>query len=69
MYLITMFVGKYLQYEVQCRKHEHSTQIQGIYCPKLWPLVIYSFYFSALLVFILFQNRCKISKYISYSML
>ena len=33
--VLAMFVGKYLQYEVQCQKHEHSTQIQGIYCPKL----------------------------------
>lgn len=57
-----MFVGKYLQYKVQCQRHEHSTQIQGVYYPKLRPLIICSFYFSALLVFKSFQNRCKISK-------
>ena len=30
-----MFVGKYLLYEAQCVKHEHSTQIQCVYCFEL----------------------------------
>jgi len=34
MYFI-MFAGKYLQYEVQYRRHEHSTHIPSDY-PELW---------------------------------
>ncbi|EKN24943.1 hypothetical protein HMPREF1075_00276 [Parabacteroides distasonis CL03T12C09] len=30
-----MFVGKYLLNEVQYVKHEHSTQIQCVYCSEL----------------------------------
>ena len=58
-----MFVGKYLLYEAQCVKHEHSTQIQCVYCSELrLLLIICSFYFSALLMFLLSQKQCKISK-------
>ena len=58
-----MFAGKYLLYEVQCVKHEHSTQIQCVCCSELWLLlVICSFCFFALLMFILSQKHCKISK-------
>ena len=58
-----MFVGKYLLYEVQCVKQEHTTQIQCVYCSELrLLLIICSFCIYALLVFILSQNRCKISK-------
>ena len=45
-----MFVGKYLLYEVQCVKHEHSTQIQCVYCC-----------FSALLILYRFKNEAKLA--------
>ena len=58
-----MSVGKYLLYGVQCVKHEHTTPIQCVYCSELrLMLIICSFCIYALLVFILSQNRCKITK-------
>lgn len=33
--VLAMFAGKYLLYEVQCMKHEHSAQIQCVYCSEL----------------------------------
>ena len=33
--VLAMFVGKCLLYEVQCVKHEHSTQIQRVYYSEL----------------------------------
>ena len=52
-----MFVGKYLLYEVQCVKQEHTTQIQCVYCSELrLLLIICSFCIYALLVFILQIN-------------
>ena len=61
--VLVMFVGKYLLYEVQCVKHEHTTQIQCVYCSELrLLLIICSFCIYTLLVFILSLNRCKISK-------
>ena len=53
-----MFAGKYLLYEVQCMKHEHSTRIQCVCCSELWLLLkICSFCFFALLIFILSQKQ------------
>lgn len=61
--VLAMFVGRYLLYEAQCVKHEHSTQIQCVYCSELrLLLIICSFCFSALIIFLLSQNQCKISK-------
>ena len=57
-----MFAGKYVLYEVQCMKHEHSTRILCVYCLELRLLVICSFCFFASLMFILSQKLCKISK-------
>lgn len=37
-----MFAGKYLLYEVQCMKHEHSIRILCVYCSELRLLVICS---------------------------
>ena len=56
-----MFVGKYLLYEVQCVKHEHTTQIQCVYCSELrLLLIICSFCVYALLMPILSQIVAKL---------
>lgn len=60
--VLAMFVGKYLLYEVQCVKHEHSTQIQCVYCSELrLSLIICSFCFSALLILYRFKNEAKLA--------
>ena len=46
--VLIMFVGKFLLYEVLCVKHEHTTQIQCVYCSELLLLIICSFCIYAL---------------------
>ena len=55
-----MFAGKYLQYEIQYRRHEHSTHIPSVYYPKLWLLIVCPSKFSALLVLCYFKISAKL---------
>lgn len=57
-----MFAGKYLLYEVQCMKHEHSTRIQCVCCSELWLLLkICSFCLFALLMFYCLKSNAKLA--------